>query len=152
FVAALRTAQAPTPAGAAAHDASTCCGPPTPEISAGVPAELEGHDRYRIVRPLGAGGMGAVYQAEHIRMERAVALKVINRDLMHDAAAVERFRREVKVAARLAHPNIVTAFDADQAGGLHFLVMKFVEGVSLGRLVQEGGPLPVAEACDYIRQ
>src|SRR5262249_11871361 len=115
-------------------------------------AALAGHPRYRVLELLGVGGMGAVYKAEHLRMERTVALKVVNRSLTDNPAMVERFTREVKAAAKLAHPNIVTAFDADQAGDTHFLVMEFVEGVSLSRLVAEHGRLPVAEACDYVRQ
>src|SRR5262249_61459872 len=83
-------------------------------------------------------------------MERLVALKVIRKDLTDRPAAAERFRQEVKAAARLAHSNIVTAYDADQAGDLHFLVMGFVEGESLDRLVQQRGPLPVAEACGFL--
>src|SRR5437868_1469548 len=88
-----------------------------PEIPCGRP-------RYRVVGPLGSGGMGVVYRAEHRLMERPVALKVIRRDLLADPTAVERFRQEVKAAARLAHRNIVTAHDADEAGGLHLLVME----------------------------
>src|SRR5207247_2929676 len=65
---------------------------------------------------------------------------------------VERFRREVKAAASLSHPNIVQAFDAEQAGDMHFLVMEFVPGTHLGCLLAERGPLPVGEACEYIRQ
>jgi hypothetical protein len=65
---------------------------------------------------------------------------------------VERFRREVKAAARLTHPNIVRAFDAEQAGDTHFLVMEFVAGTNLGSLIVERGALPIAEACDYVRQ
>jgi serine/threonine protein kinase len=117
-----------------------------------VPASLTDHTRYRVLELIGVGGMGAVYKAEHQLMERAVALKVINPNLVDSPSTVERFRREVKAAARLAHPNIVTAFDAEQAGGSHFLVMEFVEGTSLGRLVADRGPLPVAQACDYIHQ
>jgi serine/threonine protein kinase len=117
-----------------------------------VPAELVGHPRYRVRRLIGRGGMGDVYEAEHRVMERSVALKVINHAYTANAAAVERFRREVRAAARLAHPNIVTAHDAEHAGDTLFLVTEYVEGVSLGRLVRERGPLPVAEACDYIRQ
>jgi serine/threonine-protein kinase len=117
--------------------------------AAAVPAELADHPRYRVVGLLGRGGMGVVYKAEHLLMARTVALKVISRRLTSRADMAERFRREVRVAARLAHPNIVTAYDADQAGDLHFLVMEFVEGVSLARLVEERGPLPVAEACEY---
>ena len=117
-----------------------------------VPAELVGHPRYRLLRWLGAGGMGVVYQAEHRLMERVVALKVINNTLTADTAAVERFQKEVKAAAKLSHPNIVAAYDADQAGDRHFLVMEFVEGRSLARVVEDRGPLPVEAACECIRQ
>ncbi len=114
--------------------------------------ELIQHDRYRIVRLLGQGGMGSVYEAEHRVMRRAVALKVINRAFTSRPATVERFRREVRAAARLSHPNIVTTYDAEDAGTTLFLVMEYVEGASLARLVKERGPLPIAEACDYVRQ
>jgi sugar lactone lactonase YvrE len=108
--------------------------------------------RYKVRELLGVGGMGAVYRAEHLLMARPVALKVINKGLIDNRATVERFRREVQAAARLVHPNIVTAYDADQAGDAHFLVMEYVEGRSLARLLAEKGPLPVRQACDYIRQ
>ncbi len=85
-------------------------------------------------------------------MERLVALKVIHPGLMPSPATVQRFRQEVRAAARLQHPNIVTAHDAEEAGGLHFLVMEHVEGRSLADLVRERGPLPTSEACDYARQ
>jgi uncharacterized protein (TIGR03067 family) len=117
-----------------------------------LPAELSSHPRYRVRELLGAGGMGVVYKAEHQLMGRPVALKVISRQLTGRPDTVERFRREVRAAARLAHPNIVTAFDAEQAGDLQFLVMEYVEGMSLARLVALRGPLPVAQACDYVRQ
>ncbi len=117
-----------------------------------LPAELVDHPRYRVLELLGRGGMGEVYRAEHRLMHRPVALKVIHRRLMKDAHAVARFHREVQAAARLSHPNIVAAYDAEQAGDLHFLAMEYVEGIDLAALVQERGPLPVAEACEYIRQ
>jgi hypothetical protein len=117
-----------------------------------VPGPLRDHARYHVEELLGAGGMGAVYRARHRVMDRLVALKVINSQLVDRPGMVERFHREVKAAARLSHPNIVTAYDAEQAGDSHFLVMEFVEGTSLDRLVRERGPLPVAEACDYVRQ
>jgi serine/threonine protein kinase/WD40 repeat protein len=118
----------------------------------GIPPELAEHPRYRVLGLLGQGGMGAVYRAEHRRMERPVALKVINPGLIRNPETVQRFRQEVRTAAKLHHPNIVTAHDADEAGGLHFLVMEYVEGRSLADLIAERGPLPVAEACDTIRQ
>src|SRR5262249_23124928 len=70
---------------------------------------LAGHPRYRVLEWLGAGGMGVVYKAQHLLMERTVALKVIRRAFTEQPAVVERFRREVKAAAGLCHPNIVTA-------------------------------------------
>lgn len=117
-----------------------------------IPPELRDHPRYRIVERLGEGGMGVVYKAEHRMMERLVALKVISLDFTAHPTAVERFRQEVRAAAKLSHANIVTAHDAEQAGDLHFLVMEYVDGVSLGRLVEKKGPLPPAQAALFARQ
>jgi serine/threonine protein kinase len=117
-----------------------------------VPPELLDHPRYRVLGMIGAGGMGRVFKAEHLLMGRVVALKVPRPALVEDAAAVERFRREVRAAARLAHPNIVTAYDADQVGPLHLLVMEYVEGVTLDRLAAKSGPLPVADVRRWVRQ
>jgi serine/threonine protein kinase/ankyrin repeat protein len=117
-----------------------------------IPVQLSEHPRYEIVGLIGKGGMGDVYKARHRKMERTVALKVINRGLVRKAEAIDRFHREVKAAAQLSHPNIVTAYDADQAGEFHFMVMEYVDGVDLSRTVKDRGALPVAEACDYIRQ
>jgi WD40 repeat protein/tRNA A-37 threonylcarbamoyl transferase component Bud32 len=114
--------------------------------------ELADHPRYRILEPLAAGGMGTVFRAEHRLMQRVIALKVVRRDLTDSPNAVERFRQEVRSAARLCHPNIVTAYDADQAGDMHFLVMEYVEGNDLGKLIKQHGPLPVGQACEYVRQ
>ncbi|EMB17828.1 protein containing Serine/threonine protein kinase [Rhodopirellula europaea 6C] len=120
--------------------------------SAGVPEPLAQHPRYEIINLIGKGGMGDVYQARHRKMERTVALKVINRGLVRKAEAVDRFHREVKAAAQLSHPNIVTSHDADHAGDFHFMVMEFVDGVDLSKVVKDRGALPVADACDYVRQ
>jgi serine/threonine protein kinase len=125
---------------------------PTPESVPGIPPELVDHPRYRVLGLIGVGGMGSVFKAEHRMMERPVALKVISRALTDDQAAIERFRREVRTAAKLSHPNIVTAFDAEQVGDLHFFVMEYIDGNSLDRWVGKVGPLPVAEACNYVRQ
>ena len=117
-----------------------------------IPAELADHPRYKVLAELGAGGMGVVYKAEHTMMGRVVALKVMAPHLTAKASAVDRFHREVKAAAKLMHPNIVTAHDADAAGGLHFLVMEYVDGVSLDRLVRRRGPLAVTLAAQLARQ
>src|SRR6516164_5186565 len=123
--------------------------PPPP---ADLPPELADHPKYRILRVLGRGGMGVVYEAEHCHMGRKVALKVVSQALVDRPEAVERFNREVHAAAKLNHPNIVTAFDAEQAGSLHLLVMEYVPGQSLAGVVEKRGPLPVVHACHFVRQ
>ena len=144
--------QGETLAAAPLAPADTGDGAHAPVAPGAVPPELVDHPRYRVVALIGQGGMGAVYKAEHRLMERTVALKVITPALIGDPTAVQRFRQEVKAAARLHHPNIVTSYDADQAGSLHFLVMEYVEGRSLAEYTQEKGPLPIPEACEYARQ
>ena len=96
--------------------------------------------------------MGVVWLAEHQMMQRMVALKVISARFTSGRESVERFRQEVRAAARLTHPNIVTAFDAEHAGDLHFLVTEYVDGRSLEQWVQQHGVLSVAQACSAIRQ
>ncbi len=123
-----------------------------PEPAAALPPELANHPRFRIVRELGRGGMGVVYLAEHRLMQRQVAIKVISKALVDNPKTVERFHREVRAAAQLDHPNIVRAYDAEQAGDLHMLVMEHVEGLSLAQLLDREGRLPIADACSYIQQ
>ena len=107
---------------------------------------------YVVVDRIGAGGMGEVYRAEHRRMKRQVAVKVLPSELTKTPNAVQRFEREVEAAAKLIHPNVVTAFDAGEAAGVHFLVMELVEGQDLAALVQQRGRLDVAAALDYTLQ
>jgi serine/threonine protein kinase len=107
---------------------------------------------YVLQQRLGEGGMGAVFKARNWKLGRVVALKLIRQECLSDTETVQRFRREIRVAAALCHPNIVQAQDADEVGGRHFLVMEYVEGIDLARLVKARGPLPVAEACEYVRQ
>ena len=107
---------------------------------------------YTILDKIGAGGMGQVFKAEHRRMHRIVAIKMLPKNVMKDPATVARFQREVEAAAKLEHPNIVAAHDADEANGVHFLVMQYVEGSDLSALVKKNGPFPVAKAVNYILQ
>jgi formylglycine-generating enzyme required for sulfatase activity/serine/threonine protein kinase len=107
---------------------------------------------YVVLDMLGKGGMGYVYKAEHRRMRRVVALKVISKAALKSPAAVQRFEREVQAAARLEHPNIVTAHDAGEAAGTHYLVMQFVDGRNLSEVVKELGPQPVGRVVDWILQ
>ena len=107
---------------------------------------------YVLLDKIGAGGMGQVFKAQHGRMKRMVALKVLPAAAMKSEQSVQRFQREVEAAAKLLHPNIVTAFDADEANGVHFLVMEQVDGSDLSHIVNEHGPLPVDTAVDCIIQ
>jgi serine/threonine protein kinase/formylglycine-generating enzyme required for sulfatase activity len=107
---------------------------------------------YIVLDRIGEGGMGQVYRARHSRMKRVVALKILPAATSRSPDAIKRFQREVEAAARLVHGNIVTAFDADEAKGIHFLVMEYVEGNDLASLVREHGPLPVGAAVDYVLQ
>lgn len=107
---------------------------------------------YVVLDKLGQGGMGLVLKARHRRMDRIVALKVLSPESVRTPTRVERFQREARAAAKLAHPNIVTAFDADEHHGTHFLVMEYVEGRDLSSLVKEHGPLSGQTAIDCILQ
>ena len=107
---------------------------------------------YLILDQIGTGGMGQVYLAEHLNMRRLVALKVLPPYSFDDAVARERFYREARAAGTLDHPNIVRVFDLCQEGKLLFLVMEYVEGVSLQTVVSRYGPLPVVSASHYARQ
>lgn len=116
------------------------------------PADLAAQSRYEILHLIGQGGMGAVFKARHLKMDRLVAIKVIKPQLIANEQAVERFRREVKAAAQLHHPNVVTAWDADQVGNTHFLVMEFIEGTDLANHIRCNQAMTVRGACDCIRQ
>jgi hypothetical protein len=108
--------------------------------------------QYVLLDRLDEGGMGQVYKAQDRLRRRVVALKVIRRDRLGSPDAVRRFRREIQAAARLSHTNVVVAHDAAQAGDRQFLVMEYIEGSDLRRLVKDHGPRPVDEACDLVRQ
>jgi serine/threonine protein kinase len=107
---------------------------------------------YRLLEKLGQGGMGAVYKALHTELDKVVAVKVIAPDRLADASAVSRFKREMKAVGKLEHPHIVRAFDAGEENGRHYLVMEYVPGCDAGKLVDRLGPLPVADACEIVRQ
>jgi WD40 repeat protein/tRNA A-37 threonylcarbamoyl transferase component Bud32 len=107
---------------------------------------------YVLLDKLGEGGMGAVFKARHQKLGRTVAVKVIRREHLARDGAVRRFQREIQAAARLVHANVVHAYDAEEVGGTCLLVMEYVEGTDLGKVVKRRGPLPDQEACEYIRQ
>ena len=107
---------------------------------------------YLVLGRIGRGGMGQVYKARHVRLDRLVAIKVLPLERFADAAAISRFEREMKAVGRLDHPNIVLARDAGEADGVHFLVMELLEGFDLAAILKERGPRPLADACEVIRQ
>jgi len=109
-------------------------------------------NQYVLMDKLGEGGMGEVFRARHSRMDRIVALKIMRRERLANPEAVKRFRREIKASATLAHENVVMAYDADQSGNVHFFAMEYVDGNTLDSLVRDKGPLPIVEACNYVRQ
>jgi formylglycine-generating enzyme required for sulfatase activity/WD40 repeat protein/serine/threonine protein kinase len=123
---------------------------------------------YVLLDKLGEGGMGAVFKARNWKLGQLVALKLIRKEHIDSESALKRFQREIRAAAQLNHANIVRAYDADcvqgsgvrdqgsgvtgQGSETHFFVMEYVEGIDLSKLVKKNGPLPITEACEYIRQ
>ena len=107
---------------------------------------------FRIERTLGQGGMGIVYLATELRLDRQVALKVIRSDLAGDEDFRARFRSESRTAAAVEHPRVVTVFGAGEVDGLLYVSMRYVPGRDLGRMVDADGPLPPEEAARLIAQ
>jgi serine/threonine-protein kinase len=122
------------------------------QILAGQAARLLLGD-YRLLEPIGEGGMGTVFKARHARLNRLAALKWIRPELVAlHPDILRRFEREAQAVAQLNHPNVVVLYDAGEVGGVHYLAMEYVEGVDLEKMVFERGPLPIEQACDYARQ
>jgi serine/threonine-protein kinase len=108
--------------------------------------------KYRLLDHIGTGGMSSVYLAEHVLMQRRVAIKVLPKSRVEDSSYLGRFRREAKAAAQLDHPNIVRAYDIDDDNGTHYMVMEFVPGRDLQQIVKDDGLLPLDKAVNYIVQ
>jgi serine/threonine protein kinase len=107
---------------------------------------------YRLLGCIGRGGMGIVYRAMHNQLDRVAALKVLSPHLVASAAARARFDREIQIVGRLEHSGIVRASDAGREGRVAYLVMEYIDGIDLARLVRRGGPLNAPEACEAARQ
>ncbi|MDP9148022.1 MAG: protein kinase, partial [Acidobacteriota bacterium] len=114
-----------------------------------MPSSLVSH--YRLLEPLGSGGMGVVYRAEDTTLGRTVALKFLPPQIVHDPKQIQRFREEARTASVLNHPNICTIYEVAEEQGELFIAMEFVEGKSLAEFIREGG-LPIARVVRYGRQ
>src|SRR5690242_20515748 len=112
-----------------------------------VGTELDG--RYRLEALIGAGGMSTVYRAVDRTLERDVAIKLMNREIAHDSAQLERFRREARAVAQLSHPHIVGVIDAGEDNGRPYIVFEFVEGQTLKERIRAEDGLPIPEAVAY---
>jgi eukaryotic-like serine/threonine-protein kinase len=126
-------------------------------LRAGAPAsDLVGQviaDRYHVIKKLGEGGMGQVYLAEHVKMGRRSAIKVMNPSMVHDPDAVSRFNREASNASRITHPNVCAIYDfGETPDGLIYLAMEFIEGEPLTELLQREGALPAPRAAHIFVQ
>jgi len=118
------------------------------ESLSGLPPGRVLGQRYEIVRPLGKGGMGMVFEARDRVLDETVALKVLRTDVVSTPELARRFRQEIKLARRVRHKNVCGIHEYGEDGSLHFIVMDLVEGTDLRREVQRRGPLPTREACD----
>ena len=108
--------------------------------------------RYHMVERIAAGGMGEVFRAHDAVLAREVAIKVLHRSLAGDPAFFDRFRREARAAAGLAHPNIVAVYDWGAVDGVYYMVMEYVRGPSVRHLLNEQGRMEPAQAAEILRQ
>src|SRR5687767_8599434 len=108
--------------------------------------------RYRVLEVIGRGGMGVVYRVEHLRMGKIAAMKVLHRDLAQDADVVGRFEREAAAISKLHHPHTVQVFDFGTAQGALYLIMEYVRGRDLARIIERDGPMPWARAAPLLAQ
>jgi tRNA A-37 threonylcarbamoyl transferase component Bud32 len=119
---------------------------------ADLPPELAAMGKFEDVRKVGEGGMGAVWKARHVMLDKLVAIKVMNSATLGNAEARERFFTEMRAGGKLDHPNIARVIDAGRAGELLYMVMEYVEGQSLDKYIARKGPMPVHLACDLVAQ
>jgi hypothetical protein len=130
------------------RDGSTLRAPPGSDLVGSILA-----DRYHVIRRIGEGGMGQVYLAEHVKMKRKSAVKVLHQGMVHDPDAISRFNREASNASQIQHPNVAAIYDfGETSEGLIYLAMEFVDGESLTKIIERHGALTAARAADIGQQ
>jgi serine/threonine protein kinase len=130
------------------RDGSTLRAPPGSDLVGSILA-----DRYHVIRRIGEGGMGQVYLAEHVKMKRKSAVKVLHQGMVHDPDAISRFNREASNASQIQHPNVAAIYDfGETPEGLIYLAMEFVDGEPLTKIIERHGALTAARAADIGEQ
>ena len=159
----LRHSPRPTPTNTNPN-ARPASSPPTPSSALGAglltptpdrqvsPDDLPQFPEYEILAKLGEGGMGTVYKARHKRLKRIVAIKLLPKERLADARAVARFEREMEAVGAVDHPHVVRAMHAGEDAGRPYLVVEYVDGLDLTDILAQRGSLPIADACELIRQ
>jgi len=109
-------------------------------------------ERYQLLGLIGEGGMGTVFKGYHVNLKRHVAIKTLRIDQRHSPAKVSRFLKEMETVGQMDHPNVVRATDAGEKNGVFYLVMEYLSGSDLARLVTQKGQLEIASACELTRQ
>jgi hypothetical protein len=115
-----------------------------------VPIETLGP--YRVLQQIGLGGMGTVYRAEHVRLKKMVAIKLLPRDKRERTGWLERFNREMQSIAAIDHPNVVRAIDAGDESGWHYLVMDYLDGLDLSQIARRNLELSTGAICHWVYQ
>ncbi len=134
-------------AAAGAGETAPQIGPSRAALATGSALQVPG---YEILGELGRGGMGVVYLAKNVLLDRREVLKVVNKALLDKPGVAERFLREIRSAAKLDHNNVVKAYSALQVGDYLLFAMEFIDGEDLAKVVQRQGPLPIPHACHYV--
>ena len=139
--------------GACFDSSQEFCTHDSSELTLSLPVERTIEGRYRLEKLLGRGGMGAVFQATDLRLNRSVAVKILGGSLFGEAGALRRFEQEAQTSARLVHPNVITVHDYGvlNTGGA-YLVMELVEGETLGSILKRDGHIPATRAADWLEQ